>query len=289
MDTRIRKKIVELKNDRLHSANWLSTKAVHIIGLTIKNSKATTVSQFIKEIEMTADAVSETRASMTSIASYVLQLVNKIRTNSQKQNQLSYAKSLAQSTVIDFANIIQQANVKAAQNGANIIDDQDMIITCSYSSTICTTFKIAKEQAAKFEVLIAESRYNDLNYGEIGAEQMRRYQIPVTVIADASINHYVKSATKALVGADTIRTDGSLVNGIPTGKLAQEAAKAKIPLYPICEIAKFETFSQQRKPFRLEPGFEIIPPELISGIITEAGIVKPDEVSQIWRQLICME
>ena len=220
---------------------------------------------------------------MTSISNYISQLLHQINANSPGQKQLNNIKNAAQSKVIELVKLIQEATLKAAQNGVTMINDQDTIITCSYSSTVCTTFKIARERAIKFEVLIAESKYNSTKYGEISAEQIRLYQIPVTVITDASIKQYINKANKALVGADTIGTDGTLVNGTPTYKLAQEAAVAKIPLYPICETAKFDVLAQHRKSFHLEPGFDLIPPYLVTGIITEAGIIKPNEVRNFKR------
>ncbi len=283
MNPNIREKINELKNDRLHGASWLSIQAIHIVGLAIQENSATTVSQFINEMETTATAIMNSRPSMASIANYISQLLYQINTSSRGQKQLNYIQSAAQSKVVELVKLMQEATLKAAQNGATMINDQDTIITCSYSSTVCATFKIAQERAIKFEVLVAESKYNSTKYGEISAEQIRLYQIPVTVITDASIKQYVNKANKALVGADTIGTDGSLVNGTPTYKLAQEAAVAKIPLYPICETAKFDVLAQRLKSFHLEPGFDLIPPYLVTGFITEAGIIKPNEVSNFKR------
>jgi ribose 1,5-bisphosphate isomerase len=232
---------------------------------------------------MSATAIIKARPSMISIANYILQLLSKVNAISQRKKHLSYIKNSAQLEVVEFIKHIQEATLKAAQNAAEIISDKDIIITCSYSSTVCTTFKIAMERALKFDVVIAESKYNSFYYGEISAEQMRQYQIPVIVIADTGIKQYVKKANKALVGADTICSDGSLVNGIPTFKLAKETAIAKIPLYSVCETAKFDFLYQRCKPLHLESGFDLTPPCLIAGIITEVGTIKPEEVSNFRR------
>ena len=52
------------------------------------------------------------------------------------------------------------------------------------------------------------------------------------------------------------------------------AKECKIPFYAVCEMSKFNIQSD----LELEPGFDLIPKELITGIITEQGLMEPEEV-----------
>jgi translation initiation factor 2B subunit (eIF-2B alpha/beta/delta family) len=61
--------------------------------------------------------------------------------------------------------------------------------------------------------------------------------------------------------------------------MAQAAANSKVPLYSVCETSKFAVLPQNSTSHKLEPGFDLIPPNLITGIITEVGMIKPNEVS----------
>ncbi len=280
---KILEKIRELEDDRLHGANWLSSQALNIMGLAIQESKAITVTGLLNELNKIAASITAARPSMTAISNYISQLLQQINLISQGQEQVNYVKNISLAKVRGFITLAGKATEKAAENAAMAIADQDTIITCSYSSTVCETFRIAMEKTAKFEVIITESRYNNVNYGEISAQQLKQHGIPISIIPDGDIKRYIKKTNKAFVGADTILIDGSLVNGIPTYKLARAATTAKIPLYSVCETAKFETFNQHRKQHELEPGFDLIPPKFIAGIITEAGIIKPVDIINFQR------
>ena len=92
------------------------------------------------------------------------------------------------------------------------------------------------------------------------------------------MDKYIKDASLALVGADSILPDGTLINGIPTSNLAKAASNNGIPFYCVCETAKFDIQNDRSKQNKLEPGFETIPLELITGIITEEGLMNPDQI-----------
>ncbi|GAI73282.1 unnamed protein product, partial [marine sediment metagenome] len=83
--------------------------------------------------------------------------------------------------------------------------------------------------------------------------------------------------------ADSVLRDGSLINGLPTCELAL-AAKGKLPFYVVCETLKFNP-RVSSKHVKLEEGFDLTPPELITGIITEAGAFKPENLAPHMKEL----
>jgi translation initiation factor 2B subunit (eIF-2B alpha/beta/delta family) len=194
----------------------------------------------------------------------------------QEGKGLDSLKGFASSIAGRLVEESEEAALKAAEAGAEAIADKDIVMTCSYSSTICQAFSIAKDKGKYFEVVVAESKYGDRAYGEVMASELRQHSIPVEIIPDEAIVSNAPRVNKVLVGADSILSDGSLINGIPTYELALAAKKSNIPFYAICETAKFSVQSQ----VELEQGFDKTPPELITGIITEKGTMKPNEVSQ---------
>jgi translation initiation factor 2B subunit (eIF-2B alpha/beta/delta family) len=279
MNPEIAQKINELKNDRLHGASWLSVQAINLLSLTVKASQADTIADFLNELKMIAAAIIESRPNMTSIANYTSQFLNQLINLSQSQKHLDYVKNTAQVKINELIKFAQEITLKTAGHGAEMINDQDTIMTCSYSSTVCKTLEIAKERAIKFQVIIAESRYKENAYGEISAQQLRQHKIPTTVIRDQDMNRYVNKANKALVGADTILADGSLINGKPSYKLARTASLARIPFCSTCETAKIDVQDYHGKKPLLEPGFDLIPSDLITIFITEIGIIKPSDIT----------
>ena len=278
MNTKVIERINELKNDRTHGAGWLSQQAISTLNLAISESQAQTVADFVEEIKTAAAVLIEARPSITSIANYINQFLQQIILRSQSEENLASLKSFAKAKGNELIKLSVRAVSKAVEYGCGIITDLDTVITCSYSSTVSKVFELSRERGTKFRVIVAESRFEDKAYGEITAEQLMKHQIPVEIIRDENIQVRISKADKALVGADSITANGYLINGTPTLILAQAAKKKKIPLYTVCETAKFDIPGCTSKGTELEPGFDKTPLDLTTGIITEKGTMQPSLV-----------
>jgi translation initiation factor eIF-2B subunit delta len=161
-----------------------------------------------------------------------------------------------------------------------VVEDEDILMSCSDSATVVQSLKAARLAGKEFGVYVAESRTSDGKaYGEAMAEKMKAEQIPVKVIADdpKTIGDCAAKSTRAMVGADSILDNGSLINGSPTLVIAEAAKQRQIPFYVVCETTKFSALRLAGRHLWLEEGFEVIPPHLITRIITEEGIMKVDQ------------
>ena len=134
--------------------------------------------------------------------------------------------------------------------------------------------------------------------GERLAQELGAYGIPVTFIDDTAAGLYVSKVNKVMVGADRVCADGGVVNGIGTYPLALVAQRAGIPVYVFCETLKFDPrlnsdevdleekeASEVAAPGSLPSGtkvknpyFDITPLELVTGIVTENGLLAAPEV-----------
>jgi translation initiation factor eIF-2B subunit delta len=270
--------INKLKNDDIHGASWLSLHAINTLIMAVSESQTTTVADLVQEIKKVAEELISARPSITPITNYANQFLHQIVTRSQNENNLEALKSFAEIKGKELLKSATKAFSKAVEYACGIIGDLDTVITCSYSSTVCRVLELARQRETRFRVIAAESKFNDKAYGEITAEQLMKYQIPVEIIADAEISLRISKADKALVGADSITADGYLVNGKPTLLLAQAAKNKKIPFYVVCESAKFTIRGYLTKSTELEQGFDKTPLNLVTGIITEKGTMQPNLV-----------
>lgn len=277
-NAKVAERINRLKGDRIHGAGWLSRQSVNTLKLAIAESQAQTVTDLVEEIKVIAAELMQARPAMTPIANYVSQFLHQIIQRSQQEKDLSSLKSFAVAEGNKIIKSSAKALIKAVEYGCGIINDLDTVITCSYSSTVCKVFELAKQKETEFRVIVAESRSVGQVYGEITAEHLRKHSIPVEVIPDDKINSRIARASKALVGADSITADGYLINGVPTFTLAQAANRHKIPFYTVCETAKLDVRGYMTEASTLEPGFDKTPLELVTGIITEKGTMKPSLV-----------
>jgi translation initiation factor 2B subunit (eIF-2B alpha/beta/delta family) len=169
---------------------------------------------------------------------------------------------------------------RVAEHGSQVVEDGDVLISCSDSATVVQSLKAARLAGKEFGVYVAESRTSDGKaYGEAMAEKMISEHIPVKVIPDnpKTIGDCASKSTKAMVGADSILDNGSLINGTPTLIIAEAAKEKRIPFYVVCETTKFSALRLAGRHLWLEEGFEMIPPNLITRIITEEGVMKVDQ------------
>ena len=127
-------------------------------------------------------------------------------------------------------------------------------------------------------------------------------KIPVTLITDGMCSHFMNKGMidMVVVGADRIAANGDTANKIGTYTVAIAAKYHNIPFYiaaplstidvniktgaeiPIEERSHDEVTHINGKRICAEgvniinPGFDVTPNELITGIITEVGILKPN-------------
>lgn len=131
--------------------------------------------------------------------------------------------------------------------------------------------------------------------------------IPVTLITDGMCSYFMKKGMidMVVVGADRIAANGDTANKIGTYTVAIAAKYHNIPFYvaaplstidisiasgneiPIEERSHEEVTHINGKRICAEginiinPGFDVTPNELIAGIITEKGILRPDYKTSI--------
>ena len=278
MNARVIERIDRIKNDRLHGAGWLSREAINTLNMAVSENQASTTDDFLHEIRIVATGLMEARPSMISIANYVNRFVSQIILISQKEKGLDSLKTLARGKGDELIKSSEETALKVAQYGCDLISNRDIVITCSYSSTVCRVFQLAKQKGMTFHVMAVDSWFKDRAYGEITAKQLREQRISVEILPDEFVSLRVSRADKALVGADSILADGSLINGIPTHALASVARAEGIPFYTVSETAKFDIQGYISKASEPETGFDKTPPDLITGIVTENGITEPGQV-----------
>jgi methylthioribose-1-phosphate isomerase len=130
--------------------------------------------------------------------------------------------------------------------------------------------------------------------------------IPVTVITDSMAAHCMKQGLidVVIVGADRIAANGDTANKIGTYSLALVAKAHEVPFFVAAPLSTidFELPSgtkipiEERHPSEIyqigetvvcppgvefyNPSFDITPAELITGIITEQGVVAPSELKK---------
>jgi len=196
--------------------------------------------------------------------------------------------------------------------GATLIQDGMTILTHCNAGALATggigtalgVFYIAAEQGKRFCVFADETRPL-LQGARLTSWELMQAGIDVTLICDnmAAFSMQQKKIDLIIVGADRIATNGDTANKIGTYNLAVLAEKHRVPFYIAAPFSTFDFKIQtgheipveERSPEEVtrgfgkptapdgvkvyNPAFDVTPHELITGFITERGILTPPFVN----------
>ncbi len=139
--------------------------------------------------------------------------------------------------------------------------------------------------------------------------ELMRAKIPVTLIADSAAASVMDKCELVLAGADRIAANGDTANKVGTRMLATLARAARKPFYVVAPTSTFDPATPNGGKIVVEerdgeevrafagcraapkgvsvfnPAFDVTPARLITGFITDRGIIKPPFRSGIRRLL----
>ena len=276
-------KIREIKYDRTSGASQIARNALGVLKFFAQTSKHETCKGFKEDFVEVGRKLFETRLNMASVQNLVAQIVYEV--NALEESDLVSVRKFAASRIDKLCEESKVAVKKCAECAATLIGDFDCLASCSDSSTVCETFRVAKQAGKSFKVYVAESRSGDggFRYGEIMAAFLTSIDVRVEVFPDNEIRSYVQEVKCVLVGTDSVIFDGSVINGKPTCELAVVAKDSGIPFYSVCETSKANTLSYLGKKVELREGFDLAPANLITGIVTEKGILDSNAIVEIMK------
>ncbi|MBI4337337.1 MAG: hypothetical protein HY683_05865 [Chloroflexi bacterium] len=266
----MRARIAAIRADRQRGAGELAQEALRTLRLAAEQGGNDEALQ--RTLREAAQALMTARPSMAAV------------TNAARWFLREWGDGTAARAVAACDALLERtatASHGAGVRAAGLLRDGATVLTCSYSTAVTRALRLAWGRGCRLSVLALESWHGDVAYGARLKEALAGDPIAVRLVPDAQVTEAVGWAELALVGADQVLPDGSLVNGTPTLALAR-AARRRIPLYSIAESFKFAEVALQEP---LEPGFDLVPAELVTGYVTEKGILPPTAVAQTQRGL----
>jgi translation initiation factor 2B subunit (eIF-2B alpha/beta/delta family)/ADP-ribose pyrophosphatase YjhB (NUDIX family) len=172
--------------------------------------------------------------------------------------------------------------------------DWKRVLTLSRSGTVEEVLLDAPNLG---EVFVAESRPDREG---VGVAERLAGEIRVTLHTDAAVAHVLatREVDAVVVGADAVLADGSVVNKTGTRAAALSAAREGVPLCVVCAADKVtpdEEATLESGPREsvydgdadvgvLNPTFDVTPPDLVSAVRTELGVLDTDDVREVARE-----
>lgn len=224
INSNIMKLINDIKEDNVHGASELARRAVKVLAIAAKQSHAESTKIFLEEQQEIGQRLISVHLAMASIFNVVDQLLNFLWGRSEGLD-VTAMKSMTLCKVNDIVEVSLTAVAKIKRHGVTLIDKEDIILTHSYSSTVIDTLR---EASKTIKVVIPQSGIGYID-NRI-TQQLTASGIPITFIDDGSLDYYLPSVSKIIVGADRVCADGAVVNAIGTYQIAKLAVKFGVPL-----------------------------------------------------------
>lgn len=207
-----------------------------------------------------------------------------------------------------------EINKKIGDYGAMVVPKGATILTHCNAGALATVgygtaLGVVRSAFAKdptIQVFADETRPRQQG-ARITTLELKMDGIPVTLITDGMCSYFMKKGmiNMVVVGADRIAANGDAANKIGTYTVAIAAKYHNIPFYVAAPLSTIDTNIQSGEEIVIEerpheevtmingknicpegvnvinPAFDVTPHELITGIITEKGILKPDYKTSI--------
>jgi methylthioribose-1-phosphate isomerase len=192
-----------------------------------------------------------------------------------------------------------EADRRLAELGAELFTDRTRALThCNAGAlatggygTACGVLRAAWERGLLAEVWVDETRPL-LQGARLTAWELRQAGIPHRVVADSAAGSLMAQGLvdRVVVGADRIAANGDVANKVGTYPLAVLAARHDVPFYVAAPISTIDPATpdgaaipiEERDPAEVltggdafNPAFDVTPAELVTAIVTEAGVLKP--------------
>jgi len=282
------------------------------LALAVLQSNATSKEQLINDLEKARKILFETRPTAVNLAwglEKIMEVAKKGKdVNKIKESVIQTAKKMAEEDI--------QTNKTMGKIGSELFHNNDTIMTHCNAGALATVaygtalgvIRAIKESGKNVKVIATETR--PVQQGSrLTAFELKHDGIDVSLIPDTAVGYTManKLVNKVVVGADRILRTGHVFNKIGTYQVATMAKQHGIPFYVAAPLSTFDLKSniedvviEMRKGTEvtgigdkktapddinvINPAFDMTPPELISGIITEKGVAKPPFEESI-RQL----
>ena len=290
----------------IRGAPAIGVAAAMGVAIGVLNSPAKSVDELRAELPGILETLANTRPTAVDLF-WALERMNR-RFNELNSETSDLAK--IKSALVDEAKAIH-AEKRATDEaigrfGADFLPQDGLVMTQCNAGALATggigtalgVIQVAVEQGKKIHVLVPETRPY-LQGARLTAWELHRSNIPLTLITDNMVGHFLKTGNVGAIvtGADRIAGNGDTANKIGTYQIAVLAREHHVPFYIAAPVSTFdltipdgdhipieERSSAEVTEFKgiriapdvhaAHPAFDVTPNKYIAAIFTERGVAR---------------
>jgi methylthioribose-1-phosphate isomerase len=287
----------------VRGAPAIGVSAAFGIALAAQQSNAKTLPELMTDLNNAFKVLQATRPTAVNL----FWALERVMARGMHARTVKEAKRAILNEALKMAEEDIETNKKIGAYGLKLLKDGDIVLTHCNAGSLATVaygtalgvIRAAKESGKRLSVIATETR-PVMQGSRLTAFELLHDGIDVSLITDTAVGHMMAmgAINHVIVGADRVLHAGHVFNKIGTYQVAVLANKHNVPFYVAAPLSTFDFESNPDdviiedrsadevvrvgrkriapKGVRIfNPAFDMTPPELITGIITEKGVLKP--------------
>jgi eIF-2B alpha/beta/delta-like uncharacterized protein len=283
----------------IQGATNVAIATLHGLKLVAGSFQGSSTQEFLAEIRRVGELLSRARANEPLATNGVKYVIKHLPADDNLKTTVEEVERLSN----QFLDLIEDSKKRIIEVSKGIGEFDEVFTHCHSSTAESVIIDMAKGKDY-FKVLCTETR--PLYQGHKTAKNLVGAGIDTTLIVDSTAESFIIGRGEfnidvIFIGADEITMHGDAVNKVGSWGIALAGKYAKKPLYVITPLLKAnpDTASQmpqieKREPKEVwddapeglkmyNPSFDLVNAEFITGYITEAGLLKPQDIAKTLR------
>jgi methylthioribose-1-phosphate isomerase len=290
----------------IRGAPAIGVAAAMGVAIGVQNSSARSLEELRVEFPLILDTLAKTRPTAVDLFWALDRMKRRFAEISAQTSDLAKIKH----ALIEEAKAVH-AEKRATDEaigrfGAAFMPQNGCVMTQCNAGALATggigtalgVIQVAVEQGKKLHILVPETRPY-LQGARLTAWELHRSNIPLTLITDNMVGHFLKMGNVGAIvtGADRIAANGDSANKIGTYQIAVLAREHNVPFYIAAPVSTFDLSIASGEQIPIEersseevthlqgvriapdvhaahPAFDVTPNRYIAAIFTERGVAK---------------
>jgi len=288
----------------VRGAPAIGCAAAYGVALEALNLQDAGVDEFSKGMEQAFKILLESRPTAVNL----FWAIDRMRSKMNENISLT-PKKIANTLLSEAHEILNEdikINRKMGSFGAELLPDGARVLTHCNAGALATAghgtalgvIRSAVEAGKKISVIAGETR-PFLQGARLTAWEMVQEDIPITLISDNMSGHLMSCGEidAIIVGTDRVAGNGDVANKIGTYMVAVLSKRHNIPFYVACPLSTIDRSISSGSDIPIEerpideitgyrdyqwaaegvsvrnPAFDVTPADLVTGLITEKGVI----------------
>jgi len=295
----------DIKTIRIQGATNVAIATFEGIKLYLRNLDASKVThtELMKDAQVLADRLANARLNEPLAKNGVKYIFNLMKLNHPGLSDVNETIEVIGRLADEYLNLIKVSKEKIVEVSEEVLSSNvKTLLTHCHSSTAEKAIVNHANRVEDVKVICSETR--PLYQGRLTAAALRKHQVDTTIVADSSIESFIIGRANInpqviMIGCDEVTVQGDAINKVGSWGVALAAYYASKPIYVLGSILKTD-LSTAYRPVEIEmrdatevlwegapaglkavnPSFDLIDHQYITGFITELGVLKPSEIHQ---------